>query len=105
MVYRKYSIMVEWGSLNKKHDLRFLQLMDFNDIGELKFHSIFNPEFFIGSIRILRKEHNQRAMVNSVKSSRANSPKSQVEESTYDSDGRQEKEANQIQPPDIPCKG
>lgn len=45
-IYQSYKIIVEWNSLCKKKDLKFLSAYDLNDFGEFKFNSFFNKDIF-----------------------------------------------------------
>ena len=49
-VFNKYKLVTEWTSLNKKHEIRFIAVLEFTDYGELSFHSLFNPDMFLGSV-------------------------------------------------------
>jgi hypothetical protein len=48
--FQSYIIIIEWSSLNKQQDIRFLSALYMTDFGLVKFHSFFNKKMFFTKI-------------------------------------------------------
>jgi hypothetical protein len=45
-IFQSFKIIVEWNSLSKKQEFKFLSVYDLDDFGEFKFSSFFSKDIF-----------------------------------------------------------
>lgn len=45
-IFQSFKIIVEWNSLSKKQEFKFLSVYDLDDFGEFKFSSFYCKDIF-----------------------------------------------------------
>ena len=66
-------MIIEWWSLNKQHDIKFLSSVYMTDFGQVKVHSFFNKKMFENKIHLKFLEYQQKNhQIDSRKSDKSN---------------------------------